>query len=129
MDGRQLVDMLDILRNEAEKSGSDFDALYQVLAQGIQEGTTRILRHGNTLLIYDILSPGVAEIHMATMDEPRDIVEALKSFYHAFKVAGFKKLILEDEDPNVMRYLDMAKIAHEDSTNESGYEITIEVTS
>lgn len=127
MDGRQKVDMLEIIRQDVERTGGDFDEVYAGLEKGIESGETRILRHGNTLLIYNILSRGVAEIHLATLDNPRDMMEAFQNFYHAFKVAGFTKLVSEVEDPQLIRLIEMAKIPVQAHQTESGYQITIEV--
>jgi hypothetical protein len=53
------IPMLDILRNEAKQRGVNFNNLHGMLKSDIKSGKTRIMRSGNTLLIYDILQPGV----------------------------------------------------------------------
>ena len=127
MRGRKKVDMLEIIRQDVERTGGDFDYAYEVLSHGIKNGLTRILRHGNTLLIYNIISKGVAEIHLATLDNPKDMIDAFQSFYHAFKVAGFTRLVSDVENQQVIRLIQMAKIPVQAHQTQNGYQITIEV--
>ena len=123
----QKASVEDILRADMQRTGGDFDAVYDALEQAIHEGKTRILRHNNTLLIYNILSKGVAEVHLATIDQPSEIIDALRSFYHAAKVAGFTLLRSEVEDPQIIRLIQMAKIPVQAHQSQGGYQITIEV--
>jgi hypothetical protein len=124
---QQKVSTEDILRSDVQRTGGDFDEIYAALEQGIHEGKTRILRHNNTLLIYNIIEKGVAEIHIATVDQPPAMIDAFKSFYHAAKVAGFKSLHSEVEDPQIIRLIQMAKIPVQAHQSQGGYQITIEV--
>ena len=124
---QQKISTEDILRQGAEANGENFDALYQAVEQGIQSGKVRIFRHNNTLLVYTIVDKGVAEIHMYSVDQPPAMIEAFKSFYHAFKVCGFKRLHSTIENPQLIRLIKMAKIPVQAQQTQDGYEITIEV--
>jgi hypothetical protein len=124
---QQKISTEDIIRQDAQRTGADFDSIYSALQAGIQGGKTRIFRFNNTLAIYTILDKGVAEVHFATVDQPPAIVEAFKDFYHAFKVCGFKVLQSAIEDPQVMRLLKMAKIPFHAQQTQDGYQITTEV--
>lgn len=104
------VPMLDILQQDAEQRGVDFDALYAMLSQDIQSGKTRIMRSGNTLLIYDILQPGVAELHISTVDDATRLVKALQDLYQAMKKAKFKLGTAITDNANVAKALNAAKI-------------------
>lgn len=117
----------EIIRQDVQRTGGDFDTVYDGLEKSINEGKTRILRHNNTLLIYNITSKGVAEVHLATSEAPNEIIEALKSFYHSFKVAGFTALHSEIDDPQIIRIIQMAKIPVQSHQKQGGYLITIEV--
>jgi uncharacterized protein YjgD (DUF1641 family) len=104
------VPMLDILQQDAEQRNVDFDALYQMLSEDIQAGKTRIMRSGNTLLIYDILQPGVAEVHISTVDDATKLVSALQDLYQAMKKANFKLLTAVTDNANISRAVSAAKI-------------------
>lgn len=117
----------DILRQDVERTGGNFDAVYESLSKAINEGKTRILRHNNSLLVYNITKKGVAEVHMATVEKPAEIVEAIKSFVHAFKIAGFTLLHSEIDDLQIVRLIEMAKIPVQSHQTQGGYQITIEV--
>ena len=124
---QQKASVEDILRSDVQRTGGDFDTIYAALEKGIHEGKTRILRHNNTLLIYNIIEKGVAEIHLATIDQPAEIIDAFRSFYHAAKVAGFKLLRSETENPQIIRLIQMARIPVQAHQSQGGYQITIEV--
>jgi hypothetical protein len=124
---QQRISTEDIIRQGAESNGENFDVLYQAIEQGIQDGNIRILRHNNTLLVYAIVEKGVAEIHLYSVDQPPAMIEAFKSFYHAFKVSGFKSLHSIIEDPQLIRLIKMAKIPVQAQQTQDGIEITIEV--
>ena len=84
----QRMDMLDILQKDVEEQGGDFDRVYAALKQGIDSGKMRIMRHGNTLLIYSILEPGVADVHISTADSPQALVGAGFKFQFSKEISG-----------------------------------------
>jgi hypothetical protein len=104
------IPMLDILRNEAKQRGVNFNNLHGMLKSDIKSGKTRIMRSGNTLLIYDILQPSVAELHIATMDSPEKLVVAVKDLYEAMKKSGYKTLVAVTDNSQIARVLNVAKI-------------------
>ena len=124
--------MLQILQQDAEQRNVDFNALYQMLSKDIKAGKTRIMRSGNTLLIYDILQPGVAELHISTMDSPDKLVKSVTDLFEAMKVAGFKKGMSVTDNPQIARVLSAAKIPAKvkqmpSTTGVPQYQLTIEV--
>jgi hypothetical protein len=104
------VPMLDIIKNDAERLGSDFDEVYAKLKSGIDSGKTRIIRSGNTLLIYNIIQPGVADLHISTMDSPDKLVNSVQELYKAMQIAGFKKGTAITDNSQIARVLSAAKI-------------------
>ena len=66
----QRMPMQDILRKDAERVGADFNQVYAALAKGLEAGNMRIMRSGNSLLIYKIMQPGVCLLY--TSPSPRD---------------------------------------------------------
>jgi hypothetical protein len=130
--GTEDVPMLDILRQDAEQRGVDFSALYQMLKSDINSGKTRIMRSGNTLLIYDILQPGVADLHISTMDSPDKLVTSITDLFEAMKKAGFKKGTAITDNSQIARVLSAAKIPVKvqqipGTQGKAEYKLTIEV--
>ena len=126
------VPMLDILKNDVEQSGGDFDSVYDALKQGIESGKMRIMRSGNTLLIYTIMQPGVAEVHISTMDAPDKLVASVQDLYQAMKKAGFKTGIAVTDNSQIARVLNAAKIPVKvqqmpGTQGQAQYQLTIEV--
>lgn len=106
----QRMSVLNILQKDVEDQGGDFDRVYAALQQGIQSGQMRIMRSGNTLLIYSILEPGVADVHISTADAPQALIKAVKEFYEALKKAGFKKAVSTTDNPQIGRVLQASGI-------------------
>lgn len=100
----------DIIKADVEKSGGDFNQVYSKLVAATQSGKTRIMRSGNTLLIYNILSPNVAEVHISTMDSPKNLIKAVKEFYQAMLKAGFKSAVTTTNNSEISRVLSAAEI-------------------
>jgi len=124
--------MLDILKNDVEQSGGNFDEVYAKLKSGIDSGKMRIMRSGNTLLIYTIMQPGVAELHVSTMDAPDKLVNSITDLFEAMKKAGFKKGVSVTDNSQIARVLSAAKIPVKvqqvpGTQGQAQYQLTIEV--
>jgi len=104
------ADPRDIIKADVEKSGGDFNQVYSKLVAATQSGKTRLMRSGNTLLIYNILSPGVAEVHISTMDKPKDLIKAVKEFYEAMTKVGFKSAVTTTNSSEISRVLTAANV-------------------
>lgn len=100
----------DIIKADVERSGGDFEKVYTMLSNAIEAGKTRIMRHGNTLMIYHIISPGEAEVHISTTDDPKQLVEAVKQFYESLKKIGFKKAVSRTDNPQIGKLLSTAQV-------------------
>lgn len=120
----QRIPVEEIIRQDAERNGENFDAVYQAIEAGIYRGDIRVFRHNNTLLVYRIHQKGVAEIHLYSVDSPPAMIDAFKSFYHAFKVCKFTRLFSIVDNPQIIRLIKMAKIP---VRTEDGHRIEIEV--
>jgi hypothetical protein len=130
--GSEDIPMLDIIKNDVEQSGGNFDEVYAKLKSGIDSGKMRIMRSGNTLLIYTIMQPGVAEVHVSTMDSPDKLVGAIQDLYQAMKVAGFKTGVTTTDNSQIARVMNAAKIPVKvkqvpGSQGQAQYQLTIEV--
>jgi hypothetical protein len=102
----------DIIRQDVERTGGDFNRTYAALQQEIGSNKMRVMRSGNTLLIYTIKAPGQAEIHIATMDSPREVVDNVKKLYQAMLKSGFKKATSTVTNPTMTKVLDQAGIQY-----------------
>jgi malate/lactate dehydrogenase len=107
---KQKLSIQEIIKDDASKNGYDFAQIYAALAKKIESGKTRILRHGNSILIYNIVAPQTAEIHLATMDNFKDVVEAVKEFYKSLTKIGFKKAITTTTNPQIITLLKSASV-------------------
>ena len=130
--GNENMPMLDILKKDVEESGGNFDTVYQALKQGIDSGKMRILRSGNTLLIYTIMQPGVAEVHISTAETPDKLVASVQDLYEAMKKAGFKQGVTTTDNSQIARVLNAAKIPVQvkqvpSTQGNAQYQLTIEV--
>jgi predicted double-glycine peptidase len=126
------IPMLDILRNDAKQRGVNFNNLHAMLKSDIKRGKTRIMRSGNTLLIYDIVQPGSAELHISTMDSPEKLVVAVKDLFEAMKKSGYKKGVAVTDNSQIARVLNVAGIpvAVQQLPGKDGkaeYQLTIQV--
>ena len=130
--GNENMPMLDILKKDVEESGGNFNTVYQALKQGIDSGKMRILRSGNTLLIYTIMQPGVAEVHISTAETPDKLVASVQDLYQAMKKAGFKQGVTTTDNSQIARVLNAAKIPVKvqqvpGTQGQAQYQLTIEV--
>jgi phosphomevalonate kinase len=121
----------DIIRKYCEDNNLNFDSVYKFLSEEIKGGQTRILRYSNTLLVMHILEEGVAEVHLMSLDQPREIVEAIREFYKSFQVAGFRAMVGRVEGDQIVRLIQMANLPISFIQNENGEQsdqFVIEVT-
>jgi len=86
IDAQNRASTEDIISKYCEDNDLNFDSVYRFLSEEIKGGQTRILRHSNTLLVMHTLEEGVAEVHLMSLDQPREIVEA--SFTNHFRLQG-----------------------------------------
>ena len=104
------AEVRDIIKSEVEKTGGNFSQVYSKLIAMVQSGKTRIMRSGNSLLIYNILSPGVAEVHISTMDKPKDLIKAVKEFYQSMTKSGFKSAVTTTNNAQISKVLTAAGV-------------------
>ena len=124
------VPMIDILRQDVQSSGGDFNQVYAAIKQGIDGNKMRIMRSGNTLLIYTIQNPGLAEVHISTMDEPKKLIESVKDLYQSMLKTGFKKAVSTIDNPQMLRVIQNAGIPFQveqmpSTTGKVQYQITM----
>lgn len=110
---RQPAEPLDVLNILESATGDRAQAikLYNTFADLVAtDPDFRVMRANNTLFIYNNNRDGSVDISMETADAPRDLVDSLKQFRQAMKVAGFKTGKFDIDNPQIMKVLRMAGI-------------------
>ena len=104
------MDVIDILES-ATGDRSQAIKLYNTFADLVAtDPDFRVMRANNTLFIYNNNRDGSVDITMDTADSPRTLVESIKEFRQAMKVAGFKTGKFDIDNPQIMKVLKMAGI-------------------
>jgi hypothetical protein len=107
----------DIVKAYCERQQIDFEKFYVGMSKAIRENKIRVMQHGNTLLTYRITAPHQADAHLITTESQPQIVEALREFYKAMKVAGFNSVTAELKTPVIASLLGYAGIRFSQSGN------------
>jgi hypothetical protein len=102
----------EILQQDIQRSGGDFNKTYQELQKHLGNNMLRILRAGNTLLLLSVRKNGTANVHIATIDSPRELVGNIKKLYEGMKAAGFTKATSVVTNPMMTKVLDQAGIKY-----------------
>ena len=110
----------EILQQDIQRSGGDFNKTYQELQKHLGNNMLRILRAGNTLLLLSVRKNGTANVHIATIDSPRELVGNVKKLYEGMKAAGFTKAVSTVTNPMMTKVLDQAGIKYRVQQKPSG---------
>ena len=102
----------EILQQDIQRSGGDFNQIYNQLQKHLGENRLRILRAGNTLLLLSVRNTGEANVHIATIDSPRELVGNIKKLYEGMKAVGFTKAVSTVTNPMMTKVLDQAGIKY-----------------
>ena len=102
----------EILQQDIQRSGGDFNQTYQELQKHLGNNMLRILRAGNTLLLLSVRKNGTANVHIATIDSPRELVNNIKKLYEGMKAVGFTKAMSTVTNPIMTKVLDQAGIKY-----------------
>jgi hypothetical protein len=102
----------EILQQDTERAGGNFPQSYAAIQRHVADKKMRILRAGDTLLLISLSRNGVANVHIATIDSPRNLVENIRKLYEAMKAAGFTKARSTVTNPLITRVLDQAGIPY-----------------
>ena len=100
----------EIVKAQCEREGEDFKEMYTAIHQGIADGSMRAIRDGNTLLLYTITEPHVAEAHLITSEPQPRIVEALRGLAKGMQAAGFVRVTADLKTPSIAPLLRRAGI-------------------
>lgn len=104
------MDVIDILESSTGDRAQAIK-LYNTFADLVAtDPDFRVMRANNTLFIYNNNRDGSVDITMDTADSPRTLVESIKEFRQAMKIAGFKTGRFDIDNPQIMKVLKMAGI-------------------
>lgn len=78
--------------DELKDSGMDWKEAYAHVFESIQSNKSRVMRSGNTLFWYHLLSPQEAQMFVFNADSQKNFLRNMKDFAKAMDKAGFKKV-------------------------------------
>ena len=110
---RQPAEPMDVIDILEASTGDRAQAikLYNTFADLVAtDPDFRVMRANNTLFIYNNNKDGSVDITMDTADSPRTLVDSIKEFRQAMKIAGFKTGKFDIDNPQIMKVLRMAGI-------------------
>jgi hypothetical protein len=110
---RQPAEPMDVITILEKSTGDQKQAikLYNTLAKLVgKDPDFRVMRANNTLFIYNNNKNGSVDLAMETADTPRDLVDSIKQFKQAMKVAGFKTARFDIDNPQIIKVLKMGGI-------------------
>lgn len=124
----------EIVREDCKREGINFEYFYAGLHAKIASNEMRVMRFGNTLFAYYLLAPGETNVYIITVDKVPDLIKALKNFYAAMKVAGFKRSVTDMKDKSLIGLLKRAGIKFTttpirkdiNGVMQSGYRLVVE---
>ena len=112
----------DIVREDLRRNGSeqDFPEIYGRLAQGIENNEFRILRSGNNLMVYNIVTPQEEVFFDVLMaGNPNESMKSFGDFLQALKAAGFKVASSYIDRPEFLQFARNANLnMRQEQTNE-----------
>ena len=71
---------------------ADWENVYSHVYGAIKSNKFRALRHGDTILFFQVSSPVASKTHIFSADPQDKFLEALREFGKALKISGYKKL-------------------------------------
>lgn len=72
--------------------GEDWKKYYHVMYRELQGNQYRMMRHGDTLLLFKVTPPVANDVHIFSADDGERLMEAFLGFARGFKLAGYKEM-------------------------------------
>jgi hypothetical protein len=108
---RSAAEPMDVLAILEQSQGSREQAIktYNGFADLVSKDKDfRVMRANNTLFAYNNNRDGSVDIAMETADNPRDLIDSIKQFSQAMKIAGFKIGRFEIDNPQIIKAMQAA---------------------
>jgi hypothetical protein len=108
------LEPIQILENSMKGSKQDPKRIHAAMASLVKKDPKfRVMRANNTLFSYYNLGNGNIDMSMDTADNPRDLVDSIKQFAKALKVAKFKNVKFQMNNPQVEKILKMTGLQYQ----------------
>jgi len=118
---------------------ADWENVYSHVYAAIKSDKFRALRHGDTILFFQVQSPIASQAHLFSADPQEKFLEALREFGKSLKLAGYKKLTGIVRNASLLRLIRKANSikfevndspirAYGDSGEVLGYKLEIGIT-
>lgn len=97
----------EIIKNskEVKKGNIPWEQVYASLIEMVKTNQYRILRSGNVLFLIKLLGNDEIQMYVFNPDSDKNFYRAFKDFMQAIKKIGFKKLIGETDDLQLLKWL------------------------
>jgi len=107
----------EIIKHDVETSGipTSWQQVYAGLIEAVKSPKFRVVRANNSLMTFVINSPGMAEAHLITADDPTTLIDSLKQFHQAMIKSGYKQVKSSLTNPQMLRAIKMAGINVQES--------------
>lgn len=104
------MDAMEIIKQDLTRNGmaDQFNTIYGKLVTALNGNQYRMFRHGNSLLLLNIIGKSTGEIHLMTADKPQEVVKAAQDFAKALDKAGYKQITTTTKNPQIARVSKMA---------------------
>jgi hypothetical protein len=107
--------------------GEDWEEIYAYMYHGLQSPHFRMIRRRNSLLFFQVDSPVARNVHLFTADDQEEVKASLQEFFKVFKIAGYKKVTGEVENPAILRLMRMSGIKLKEQKIAGKYRFEVEI--
>ena len=107
--------------------GEDWEEIYAYMYHGLQSPHFRMIRRRNSLLFFQVDPPVARNVHLFTADDQEEVKVSLQEFFKVFKIAGYKKVTGEVENPAILRLMRMSGLKVKESKLSDGYIFEVEI--
>ena len=107
--------------------GEDWEEIYAYMYHGLQSPHFRMIRRRNSLLFFQVDPPEARNVHLFTADDQEEVKVSLQEFFKVFKIAGYKKVTGEVENPAILRLMRMSGLKVKESKLSDGYIFEVEI--
>lgn len=116
----------DIIAASSKAAGVDPDRAYAAMVQLVEtDPMVRVIRANNSLFTINNMGDGQAQIHLDTIDSPRELIDSIGQFMGSMKKAGFKTGTFEAENPKIFKAIEMAGGKVSSQVDDSGNQVGV----
>jgi len=92
-----------ILEIDAKRNpqGADAHKLKEVIEDGIKYNNAKLVREGDTLIVYEKIKDSHADFHCFNADTADNLVKNVSNFYNTLRKEGFKTAQTDYNNPKI----------------------------